>query len=57
MKPLGTKEALVQLNLNQRPTFLYEYIKPALENNLIEMTHPDKPTSPRQKYRVVDFRS
>jgi len=42
------------LLLNHRPTFLYTYLKPALEKNYIEMTIPDKPNSRYQKYRLTN---
>jgi len=33
------------LNLSHRPTFRSNYVRPALEAGLIEMTIPDKPRS------------
>ena len=33
--------------------FRLEYLQPALKNDLIEMTIPDKPTSNKQKYRLT----
>ena len=50
---LSTKELLQRLNLKHRPTFIANYLHPALKLNLIEMTIPDKPSSGGQKYRVV----
>ena len=41
------------LELKHRPTFLYDYLKPALEQGFIEMTIPDKPNSSLQKYRLT----
>ena len=43
-----------KLELKHRPTFLYTYIQPALEQGLIEMTIPEKPKSSKQKYRLTD---
>ena len=43
-----------KLNLKHRPTFLYSYIQPALEQGFIEMTIPDKPKSSKQKYRLTE---
>ncbi len=48
------KEMMKKLNLKHRPTFLYEYLKPAIENELMEMTIPDKPNSPKQKYVITE---
>ena len=36
--------------------FADQYLKPMIENGLLEMTIPDKPTSPNQKYVTVDVR-
>jgi len=41
------------LELKHRPTILYDYLKPALEQGYIEMTIPDKPNSSLQKYRLT----
>ncbi len=49
----GTKENMQLLRLSHRPNFLYEYIQPALKMQLIEMTHPESPRSPTQKYRLT----
>jgi len=43
-----------KLKLKHRPTFLYTYIHPALEQGFIEMTIPDKPKSSKQKYRLTE---
>ena len=48
---LSAKELLKKLNLKHRPTFSNNYLHPALELGLIEMTIPDKPNSSKQKYR------
>lgn len=50
---LSARELLNRLGLKHRPTFATNYLRPALELGLIEMTIPDKPNSNRQKYRVV----
>lgn len=52
--PLGVREAMEALRLKHRPTFLANYLQPALKAGLIEMTQPDSPKSPTQKYRRVD---
>ena len=46
---LSTNEIMQFLKLKHRPTFLYDYLKPALEQGFIEMTLPNKPNSSLQK--------
>jgi len=50
---LSAKELLERLGLKHRPTFSNNYLRPALELGLIEMTVPDKPNSSKQRYRAV----
>ena len=52
---LSTNEIMQLLELKHRPTFLYDYLKPALEQGFIEMTIPDKPNSSLQKYRLTSL--
>ena len=40
------------VGLTHRATFQKNYLNPAIEANLIERTIPDKPKSPKQKYRL-----
>ena len=49
----GTKELMQLLNLRHRPSFLEGYLSPALQQHLVEMTQPDSPRSPTQKYRLT----
>jgi len=51
---LGGREAMDDLGLNHRPTFLYDYLKPAIQGGLVEMTQPNSPKSPTQKYRLTE---
>jgi predicted HTH transcriptional regulator len=51
-EPLSTKAVMQQLGLAHRPTFIQTYLQPALQAGLIEMTQPDSPKSPTQKYRL-----
>ena len=48
-----TLAELMQLvDLNHRATFQKNYLNPAIEACLIERTIPNKPKSPKQKYRL-----
>lgn len=47
-------EMMAALNLKDRMHFSRDYIAPALEIELIEMSIPDKPNSQLQKYRLTD---
>ncbi|WP_371921514.1 Fic family protein [Pseudomonas sp. C27(2019)] len=46
----STKMLLQAMGLKHRPSCLKNYLQPALQQNLIEMTQPDSPRSPTQKY-------
>jgi predicted HTH transcriptional regulator len=46
-------EAMNKLKLKHKQWFISNYLRPALELNLIEMTISDKATSPLQKYRLT----
>ena len=48
---LSAMQLMERLNLSHRPTFRKNYLRPALEAGLIEMTIPTKPNSRNQKYR------
>lgn len=50
---LSAKELLERLGLKHRQSFSSNYLRPALELGLIEMTVPDKPNSSKQKYRTA----
>ncbi len=52
-EPAAATEIMALLGLAHRPTFLYMYLQPALEAGLMEMTHPDKPRSSKQRYRLT----
>jgi hypothetical protein len=47
------KEIMSVLRLHHRPTFMYDSLKPGIEGGFIEMTQPDSPNSPKQKYRLT----
>ena len=48
---LSAAELMKRLHLSHRPTFRKNYLHPALEQNRIERTLPDRPNSKNQKYR------
>lgn len=48
---LSAVELMKRLHLSHKPTFRKNYLHPALEQNRIERTLPDKPNSKNQKYR------
>ena len=52
--PLGTRDAMTALGLRHRPTFIYDYVQPALAFALVEMTQPASPNSPTQKYQLTE---
>lgn len=48
---LSATQLMKRLGLSHRPTFRKNYLHPALDAGLIEMTVPDKPSSRNQRYR------
>jgi len=50
---MTTSELMEKLNMKSRISFRNNYLNPALENGLIKMTNPDKPTSKNQMYYKV----
>ena len=51
-RPKTASEIMATLGLSHRPTFRNNYIRPALDAGLIEMTRPEAPTARNQKYRL-----
>ena len=49
-RKISATDLMELLGLSHRPTFRKNYLHPALEAGLIEMTMPDSPKSPTQKY-------
>ena len=45
-------ELMLLVGLSHRATFQKNYLNPAIEAGLIKRTIPDKPKSPKQKYRL-----
>jgi Fic family protein len=53
--PLKISELMAEVGLVHKATFRANYLKPALVAGLIEMTSPDSPNNPAQKYRLTDL--
>lgn len=49
-EPKSVKEIIEELNYKSASAFRRDYIKPLIENGLLRMTIPDKPSSRKQKY-------
>ena len=49
-EPRSAKQIMQYIGVKHRPTFIYQYLKPLLEEEKIQMTIPDKPKSKNQKY-------
>jgi len=54
---LKAAELMQRLGLRHRPTFRAHYLNPALAAGWVEMTDPDAPRSPMQKYRRTPKRA
>lgn len=50
---MSVLEMMAKLKLGGRRNFLEKYLSPAIEASLVEMTQPDSPRSPTQKYRLT----
>lgn len=51
---LSARELMEKLGLKNRSHFSKNFLRPALEQGLIDMTIPDKPNSRNQRYRLSD---
>lgn len=47
------KQLMGKVGLKHRPTFLENYINPAIKNGLIRALYPENPNHPRQKYLLT----
>lgn len=52
-KEMSIKEIMDGLKLKHRPTVVYDYVRPVILRGIIELTQPDSPKSPTQKYRLT----
>ncbi|MHC8343273.1 Fic family protein [Pseudomonas sp. RT6P73] len=53
--PLKVNDLMAEVGLAHKATFRANYLKPALTVGLIEMTDPDSPRSPVQRYRLTEL--
>ena len=51
--PGTARELMAVIGLSHRPTFRNNYIHPALDAGLVEMTRPESPTARNQRYRLT----
>ena len=52
--PLSRKALQEKLGLKGQANFRERYLEPVLDAELVEMTQPDSPKSPTQKYRLTE---
>jgi len=50
-----TKSLMQKMGLSNRTKFKNKYINPLIDEELLEMTIPDKPNSSLQKYRITNL--
>ena len=53
--PRKISELMADIGLVHKATFRANYLRPALAVEWIEMTHPESPSSPAQKYRLTQL--
>lgn len=53
-RPATAAGLMEMLGLSHRPTLRKNYLHPAMAAGLVEMTQPDSPKSPTQKYRLTE---
>lgn len=51
---MSVLDMMVALKLGGRRNFLEKYLAPSIELGLVEMTQPNSPRSPTQKYRLTE---
>ncbi len=50
---LSLKRLMEKVGLKHRPTFIENYINPAVETGILKILYPDKPNHPKQKYLLT----
>lgn len=51
---LSLRQLMERIGLKHRPTFLTNYINPAITAGFIRILYPESPNHPRQKYLLTD---
>ena len=50
---LSLSDIMKACNMQSRPSFLVDYITPAIEGGYIEHKYPNSPNHPKQQYRLT----
>lgn len=50
---LSLKQIMVAIGLKHRPTILYNYVEPAMNDGIVALLYPESPRHPRQKYKLT----
>ena len=53
VEKLSIKEIMSKIELKHRPTFMENYLNPAIGNGFVRLLYPDSPRHPRQKYLLT----
>lgn len=53
LENLSIKDIMSKIELKHRPTFMENYLNPAIENGFVRLLYPDSPRHPRQKYLLT----
>lgn len=51
---MSIQRMMMELGFSSRPMFIEYYLNPATSGGFVEMTQPNSPKSPTQKYRLTD---
>ena len=54
-RDMSIRAMMDALEFSSRPMFIANYLNPATSAGLVEMTQPDSPKSPTQKYRLTEI--
>lgn len=54
-KEMSRDEIMAALGLSDRKNFRELYLNPSIEDKLVTLTIPDKPTSSKQKYKITEI--